>query len=129
MNIRVLLVDAHDEARGTLARRLQRDQRLEIAAQVATVQEASAVVEKANPDLMLLDVQSHDDAAAADCQELGSLTEAPLIVLASFMTGEHWRTLRSAGAADYLLKHADGERLCNALVRLAERYRTTSMRL
>ena len=118
MNIRVLLVDAHEDARGTLARRLERDERLQVAAQVATVHEAGRALKDGQVDLVLLDVQSHAGTAAALCQELRQHSDAPLVVLASFMTVEDWRALQDAGAADYQLKHADSEQLCNAIVRV-----------
>lgn len=124
MSVRVLLVDAHEEARQSLVRRLESDGRVTVAAHVSTVEEAGVVVRGAQCDLALMNVQSHDNESITRCQELRRLTEIPLVVLASFMTIEHWQALRQAGAADYLLKHANSQRLCSAIVRLAERHRT-----
>ena len=122
MSVRVLLVDAHEEARRSLVRRLESDSRVAVTAQVSTVAEAGAVVRDTPCDLTLMNVQSHNGAAINLCRELRELTDIPLVVLTSFMTDEHWRALREAGAADYLLKHADSQLLCNAIVRLADRY-------
>ena len=122
MSVRVLLVDAHEEARRSLVRRLESDSRVVVTAQVSTVAEAGAVVRDTPCDLTLMNVQSHNGAAINLCRELRELTDIPLVVLTSFMTDEHWRALREAGAADYLLKHADSQLLCNAIVRLADRY-------
>ncbi len=122
MNVRVLLVDAHEEARQSLVRTLERDGRVAVAAQVPTVTEAGAVLRDTPFDLTLMNIQSHNGAAVSLCRELRELTDIPLVVLTSFMTDEHWRALRQAGAADYLLKHANGQLLCNAIVRLADRY-------
>ncbi len=124
MSVRVLLVDAHEEARQSLVRRLESDGRVTVAAHVSTVEEAGVVVRGAQCDLALMNVQSHDNESITRCQELRRLTEIPLIVLASFMTFEHWQALSQAGAADYLLKNANSQRLCSAIVRLAERHRT-----
>ena len=124
MNVRVLLVDAHEEARQSLVRTLERDGRVAVAAQVPTVTEAGAVLRDTPFDLTLMNVRSHNGAAVALCRELRELTDIPLVVLTSFMTDEHWRALRQAGAADYLLKHANSQLLCNAIVRLADRYLT-----
>ncbi len=123
MSVRVLLVDAHEEARRSLVRRLESDGRVTVAAHVSTVEEAGVVVRGAQCDLALMNVQSHDNESITRCQELRRLTEIPLVVLASFMTIEHWQALRQAGAADYLLKHANSQRLCSAIVQLAERHR------
>ena len=124
MTVRVLLVDAHEEARQSLVRRLESDGRVMVAAQAPTVAEAGVVVRGAQCDLALMNVQSHDNESIARCQELRRLTEIPLVVLASFMTIEQWRALRQAGAADYLLKHANSQRLCSAIVRLADWHRS-----
>ncbi len=123
MNVRVLLVDAHEEARRSLVRRLESDGRVAVAAHVSTVEEAGVVVRDAQCDLALMNVQSHDNESITRCQELCRLTEIPLVVLASFMTIKHWRALKQAGAADYLLKHANSQGLCSAIVRLAEQHR------
>lgn len=124
MTVRVLLVDAHEEARQSLVRRLESDGRVMVAAQAPTVAEAGVVVRGAQCDLALMNVQSHDNESIARCQELRKLTGIPLVVLTSFMTIEHWRALRQAGALDYVLKHADSQLLCNAIFRLADRYQT-----
>jgi DNA-binding NarL/FixJ family response regulator len=124
MSIRVLLVDAHEEARRSLVRRLEGDDRLAVAAGVSTVAEAGVVAQDTQFDLALMNVQIHDDESIAQCQELRKLTGIPLVVLTSFMTIEHWRALRQAGALDYVLKHADSQLLCDSILRLADRYQT-----
>ncbi len=124
MSVRVLLVDSHEEARRSLVRRLESDSRVAVTAQVSTVAEAAAVVRDTPCDLTLMNIQSHDIESVTRCQELRELMDIPLVVLTSFMTIEHWRALRQAGAADYLLKHANSQLMCSAIVRLADRYAT-----
>ncbi len=124
MSVRVLLVDAHEEARQSLVRRLESDGRLVVAADVSTVAEAGTVVRDVQFDLALMNVQSHDNDSIDCCRELRQLTGLPLVVLTSFMTIEQWRALRQAGALDYVLKHANGQLLCDAIFRLADRYET-----
>jgi DNA-binding NarL/FixJ family response regulator len=122
MNIRVLLVDSHEDARQSLVRRLESDSRVAVTAQVSTVAEAGAAIQEASFDLTLMNVRSHNGGAVNLCREWRELTTLPLVVLTSFMTTDHWRSLREAGAADYLLKHADSRLLCDAIIRLADRY-------
>ena len=124
MSVRVLLVDDHEEARVSLVRRLESDGRLAVAADVSTVAEAGIVTQDAQFDLALMNVQSYDLESIARCQELRELTNIPLVVLTSFMTVEHWRALRQAGALDYVLKHANSQLLCDAIYRLADQYQT-----
>ncbi len=123
MNVRVVLIDAHQDARGTLARRLERDARLEVVSHVATVHEAGPLLRDSRPDLILLDVPSHDPSAVECCQQLRELSGVPLVVLVSFMTVEHWELLQAAGAVDYLLKDVDSERFSNAIVCVAGRHK------
>ena len=122
MTVRILLVDTHKEARHSLVRRLKSDGRVTVVADVPTVAEAGVVVRSSPCDLALMNIQSHDAESIVRCQELRRLTGVPLVVLTSFMTVEHWRALRQAGAADYLLKDAHSERLCSEIVRLADRH-------
>ena len=122
MTVSILLVDAHEEARQSLVRRLKSDGRVTVAADVPTVAEAGIVVQGARCALALMNVRSYDNESTARCQELRRLTGVPLIVLTSFMTTEQWRALRQAGAADYLLKDANSQRLCSEIVRLADRH-------
>ena len=126
MTVRVLLVDAHDEARKSLVRRLKSDGRIEVVADVPTVAGAGVAVRGSPCDLALMNIQSHDNESIARCQELRRLTGIPLVVLTSFMTVKHWRALRQAGAAEYLLKHADSQLLCSAIVQLADRHGTAT---
>ena len=126
MNVRVLIIDAHEDTRGSLVRRLERDERLDVAAHVATIEEAKSAIRDSRVDIMLLDVQSHAGTAAERCQTLHQLADVPLVVLASFMTIEDWRTLRTAGASDYLLKPAGSKQLSDAIVRLASRHAADS---
>ena len=121
--VRVLLVDAHEEARLSLVRLIQDDTRVIVSAHFGSVPEAAAGVSEVRSDLTVMNVQSHGDESTALCRELHALAHAPVVVLASFMTVEHWRALRVAGAVDYVLKQASSELLCDSLVRLAARLR------
>ncbi len=128
MKTRVLLVDDHDEARVTLGRRLLREPSLDLVGTASCLDEAAAILIEARPDIVLMDVQRHDGRGKDACRKLRELTDAPLVVFTSFMTPELWEETKSAGAADYLLKHIDTSRLSREIVRLAERHRTGSQR-
>ncbi len=123
MSVRVLLVDDHDDARTTLARRLRRDRRLELIGAASSLKDAVDLLPEAHPDIVLLDMHCLAGRGVDACRTLRELTEAPLVAFASFMTPELWSAAREAGAVDYLLKHIDTERISSELVRLAERHR------
>ncbi len=123
MSVRVLLVDDHDDARTTLARRLRRDRHLDLIDVAASVNEAADLLARARPDIVLLDIHGHDGRGVDACRALRQLTDAPVIAFISFMTPDLWAAVRKAGATDYLLKQVDTERLSREIVRLAERHR------
>ncbi len=123
MSVRVLLVDDHDDARTTLARRLSRDRRLELIGAAASLKDAANLLPDAQPDIVLLDMHGLGQHGVDACRTLRSLTDAPVVAFASFMTPELWAAAREAGAVAYLLKHIDTERISRELVRLAERHR------
>jgi CheY-like chemotaxis protein len=117
--VRVLLIDGHDEARDTLARRLRRDGRLELIGATASLPEAAGLL--ASADIVLLDVHGRERRGVDTCRAILEVTDAPLVAFTSFMTPELWSEVKQAGAVDYLLKHVDTERLGSELVRLAKR--------
>lgn len=125
-HVSVLLVDERDDARATLARRLQKDVRLSLAGVVATPEDAVDLLRVAPPDAVLLDVHGLNSSGPLACMRLRRLTTAPLIVLASFMTPELLEAVRGAGAADYVLKDVDSNRLTTAIIRIAARCSTPS---
>jgi DNA-binding NarL/FixJ family response regulator len=125
----VLLVDDHEDTRTALARRLQRDRGLELVGTASSLEEAAGFLTRACPDIVLLDIHRRDGRGIDVCQELHELTEAPVVLLASFMTPELWGTAKKVGAADYLLKHIDTDRLSREITRLAERHRPEQGRM
>ena len=128
MRVRVLLVDDHDDARTTLAQRLRRDRRLELIGAAAGLEEAADLLPGACPDIVLLDIHGHAGRGVDACRRLRQLTDAPVVIFTSFMTPELWTAAQAAGAADYLLKHIDTDRLSREVLRLARRHRRGTLR-
>lgn len=128
MSIRVLVVDDHVDARAALARRLSRAGQLDIVGTVSGLEEAAAIMPDARPDIVLMDIHPRDERAPESCKALRAMTDAPVVVFTSFITPALWQQAQAAGAADYLLKHVDSDRLSRQIVRLAERFRSTSSR-
>ena len=122
MRVRVLLVDDHDDARTTLAQRLRRDRRLELLGTASELEEAARILLHARADIVLLDIHRSDGRGMDACWALPTLTDAPVVVFTSFMTPDLWAAAREAGAADYILKHIDTDRLSREILRLARRH-------
>ncbi len=122
MTVRVLLVDAHDDARTSLTRRLTRDPGLQLVGSASGVEEAASILLHARPDIVLLDIQRSDGRGVEACRALRELTEAPVVAFTSFITPELWEAAAQAGAADCLLKHIDTDRLGREIRRLAQQH-------
>ncbi len=123
MSVGLHLVDAHDDARTSLARRLSRDPRLELVGTASSVEEAASILLHTRPDIVLLGIHPSDGRGVDACRALKELSEAPVVVFTSFVTPDLWEAFREAGAADYLLKHIDTDRLSREILRLARRHR------
>jgi len=123
MNVRVLLVDDHRDARTALAQRLRRHPELMLVGVASGLEEAVQLLPQARPSIVLLDIHGQGGGSVDGCRILRGLTDAPVVILTSFMTDDLWAAAREAGAADYLLKHIDTERLSRKIIRLAEQHR------
>jgi DNA-binding NarL/FixJ family response regulator len=120
MTVRVLLIDAHDDARASLARRLGRDPALELLGAAACVEEAAGILLRSQPDIVLLDIQQGDERGVDACRAISELTQAPVVAFTSFITPEIWEKVSKAGATDSLLKNIDTDWLGREICRLAE---------
>lgn len=123
MNVRVLLVDDHRDARTALAQRLRRHPELKLVGVASGLEEAAQLLPDVRPSIVLLDIHGHDGGGVDGCRMLRSLTDAPVVIFTSFMTNDLWAAAKEAGAADCLLKDIDTKRLSRKIIRLAEHHR------
>ncbi len=126
--MRVVLIDDEDDARATLADRLQRLHGVELAGAVRDQREAAVALKQMKPDVLLVDLHSHhwEGDGVELCEELRKLTSAPLVVLASFMPRERWQRLQRVGVTNCLLKRVDGEYLERELIRVGTKHGSRS---
>ncbi len=112
--LRVLIVDDEPLARARARRLLEELGGAEIVAEAGSVPEARAAVALLRPDLLLLDIQMHDQDGFALIESLPE--PRPLVV---FVTAFDHYAVRAfeANAVDYLLKPFRSERLAAALER------------
>ncbi|MDZ4277748.1 MAG: response regulator [Dehalococcoidia bacterium] len=116
MALRVLLVDDKRDTRVGLAQRLERSEGLELAGAASGAEEARGALSQGRPDVVLLNIHRRDGQEVELCRALCSFTDAPLVLLASFMTAERWDEMKRAGAVDYLLKRVDTKQLSQKLI-------------
>jgi len=126
MGVRVVILDDSEDGRTALARRLERAPGIDVVGAAANVETAVALISNAGVDLMLLALHQQDRQWPETCHRLATLSSAPVVVLASFMTPELWNTAKRAGAVDYLLRHIDSARLRREIVRLASHHRRSA---
>jgi DNA-binding NarL/FixJ family response regulator len=112
---RVVLVDDHALFRAGV--RSELEGRVEVVGEAGTVDEAVALIEAVQPDVVLLDVHMPDGGGAAvvrrcpdACFLALSVSDAPEDVIA----------IIRAGARGYVTKTIDADRLADAIERVAE---------
>lgn len=114
--IRVVLVDDHAIVRNGLAQMLDAADDIEVVGMAADGAEAQAVVDGAQPDVVLMDLQMPVvDGVKATRLIVESGSSAQVVVLTSYSDGERIVAALDAGAMGYLLKDAEPEELLEGI--------------
>jgi two-component system response regulator DevR len=103
--IRVFLVDDHALIRQALRDRFAREPDIEVVGEAATAQSAVVMVESAQPDVAVLDVQLPDGDGVTICREIRSaVPETACLMVTGFSGNEALIGAIMAGAAGYVSK-------------------------
>jgi len=103
--IRVFLVDDHALIRQALRDKFAREPDIEVVGEAATAQAAVAMVESAQPDVAVLDVQLPDGDGVTICREIRSVVpETACLMLTGYSGDEALAGAIIAGAAGYVSK-------------------------
>jgi DNA-binding NarL/FixJ family response regulator len=106
--IRVVLVDDHAVVRRGLADLLSSTPDITVVGTAADGEEAQAVVARATPDVVLMDLQMPGtDGVQATRRILAAYPGLEVLVLTSFSDSERIVAALDAGAVGYLLKDAE----------------------
>ncbi len=121
--IRLLLVDDQEMFRQGLASLLTLEEDLEVIGQAGNGQEAIALAEQLQPDIILMDVQMPIcDGVTAICEIHRRFPWIRILVLTTFDQDEYvWHSLQ-AGALGYILKSATSKQVAAAIRTLNEGY-------
>jgi DNA-binding NarL/FixJ family response regulator len=112
----VLVVDDHEVVREGLRAFLELQDGIEVAGEAADGQEAIAVAERLDPDVVLMDlVMPRLDGLGAMRELRERVPRARVIVLTSFLDDDKLVPALRAGAAGYLLKNAPPPELARAV--------------
>lgn len=113
--IRVALVDDQSLIRKAFALMLSVEHDIELVGEAADGKAAVALAEQATPDVILMDIQMpHMDGLAA-ARRISDAGYGQVIVLTTFDTDDYLFEALEAGAAGFLLKNCEPERLLEAI--------------
>jgi NarL family two-component system response regulator LiaR len=114
--IRVLIVDDHAVVREGLRTFLELQDGIAVAGEAADGNQAIALAERLRPDVVLMDlVMPKTDGVAAMRVLRERVPKTRVIVLTSFLDDDKLLPAVRAGAAGYLLKHAQPQELARAV--------------
>jgi two-component system, NarL family, response regulator DevR len=114
--IRLLLVDNHQIVRIGLATLFRTVPHFLVVGEGGTVAEAVAQARQCVPDVVLMDVRLPDGSGIEACRQIRSeQPEARVLMLTSYSNEEAVIASIMAGAAGYLLKDTDAEKLIEGI--------------
>jgi two-component system, NarL family, nitrate/nitrite response regulator NarL len=119
--VRVVVADDHPVYREGMARAVRQHAELELVAECADGTEALAAIERLAPDVALLDVRMRGVDALEILAALASTgLDSRVLLLSVDATGTVVHEAVALGAAGYLSKEEDRERICDAIVAVAK---------
>ena len=114
--VKLLLVDDHALVRLGLRSLLETAVGFAVVGEAGSVAEAVAEARRSQPDVVLMDVRLPDGSGVEACREIRSeRPEVAVLMLTSYADEDAIVASITAGAAGYLLKEADPERVLEAV--------------
>lgn len=114
---KILIVDDHELVRRGLRSILDQDSRFTLVGEAMTGSEAIELVEKVQPDLILLDLLLPDMNGIEVCKQIIKLhPDIAIIILTAYIDRDRVDACLRAGARGYLLKDAENLDLPGQLV-------------
>lgn len=115
--LRVLLVDDHPVVRAGLKAMLAADETLDVVAEAASGDEAIAKAGALDPDVVLMDLRLSGGVDGADATRdiVGNDKPPKVVILTTFETDSDILRAVESGAAGYLLKDSEPEKILHAV--------------
>jgi HlyD family secretion protein len=114
--ITILLVDDQSFARRFISKQIQTANHLKIIGMAENGQEAIALVESLQPDVVLIDLEMPEmDGVSATEIIIRRFPDCKVLVLSSHENGEYLQNALRAGATGYLIKGSSAQELTNAI--------------
>src|SRR5581483_2698500 len=120
MSIRLMLVDDHKVLRIGLASLFRTVPGIQVVGEAGSASDAIDVARDTHPDVILMDVRLPDSDGVDACRTIISeRPETRVVMLTSYADEDAVVASIMAGAAGYLLKQTDPERLIEGVQRVA----------
>jgi two-component system, NarL family, response regulator DevR len=112
----ILLVDDHEVVRLGLKSLLEHNDQFEVVAEAGTAKEAVEMVEKYQPDVVLMDIRLPGASGIEACAEITARwPDVRVVILTSYAEDEMLFSAIRAGASGYVLKQIGAEGLIAAI--------------
>ena len=116
MSIRVVLADDHDVMRNSISDILRYAADIEVVGEARNGREALLLIEKLNPDVLLLDMEMPGLRGVEVAQRLQSMASpVRILALSAHDEKEYVLSLLAGGAAGYLLKGESPQTIIEAI--------------
>jgi two-component system, NarL family, response regulator DevR len=112
----ILLVDDHEVVRLGLKSLLEHNDQFQVVAEAGTAKEAVEMVEKYQPDVVLMDIRLPGPSGIEACQEITQRwPDVRVVILTSYAEDDMLFSAIRAGASGYVLKQIGAEGLIAAI--------------
>ncbi len=117
MTIRILIADDHKLFRqGLIGLMETREDMVEVVGEASTGREAVQLVERLNPDIVLMDIYMPEGDGLQSLRQIRArFPGVQVVMLTSSESDEHLYAAVQSGAAGYILKSLDAEELFNLI--------------
>lgn len=119
-SVKIMLVDDHEVVRTGIRTILERREGFSIVGEAGSAEEAVAVAQQCEPDVIVMDIRLPDGNGVEVTREIrGARPETRVIMLTSYADDEAIYGSIMAGASGYLLKQTRGQNLAEAIERVS----------
>lgn len=111
----LVIVDDHAAVRAGVTAILTADPDIEILGEAATGHDAIQLIDRLEPDVVVLDLQLPDRDGIDICREITARTATRVLILTAYEISDNITAALDAGAAGFLAKTAEPQQMIDAV--------------